>query len=71
MNLYVVDYEFYDTYEKIYEKDRWFFGCKNHIELEKTMNLNIKELERYGYEVAKYSYQVVKLTDNHKQILVK
>lgn len=64
MNLYVVDFEYRETHENVDEKDRWFFGCKDHIELEKTMELNIEKFKEFGYEVTRYGYQIVSLTDN-------
>lgn len=70
MNLYIVDYEYYDSHEDSNEKDRWMLSCKDHTELESLMKANEKEFEKCGYNIFSYGYQLVSHTDNGYKISV-
>lgn len=70
-DLYVVDYQWIDTDDNIIEKDRWFFGCESHFELERIMELNKRQFESYGFKIIGYTYQIVTLASENQQIIIK
>jgi hypothetical protein len=61
----------HDTHESTNEKDRWFLSCEDHVELEETIKLNIEKYKDFGYKITEYDYQMISLTDNHHEIMIK
>lgn len=64
MKLYIVDFQYRDVEEEKDVSDRWTLACEDRLEVEKTMQINFDELERFGYIPISYTSTEVDKTDN-------
>lgn len=72
MKLYVINYKYYDTYEKKHVEGMWLLGCENVEKVHENMELNNKQFKRYGYEISSYKFREINETDNgYKVYLIK
>lgn len=71
MELFIVDFSYYDCNEEVVTEDRWILACKNSEELVKLMELNFDEFKECGHEPIDYSFQYVSRTDNDYEIVIK
>lgn len=70
MKLYIVDFQYYDNYEKREIDDRWVLACEGYKGVEEIMQKNFDEFARYGYKIIGYSFREITKTDNGYKVSI-
>lgn len=70
MNLYIVEYSYYDDYTHKTIHDSWLLASNTEAEVRKTMETNLDVMRKHGLEPIDYEVRLTNTTDNGYGLIV-